>query len=343
MSTPLRPLPSAKDALLLTIGPAALQALMLGGFRTDEPLGPYAQQLAVAQNERIKQCAADLRSDMAAMTGRMDTMHSLLMSASRKIVELEHRDAVGFGRSRSMQASGETSVRRGAGALESVDVEERARRLVEEMGRDLQGRVDELARVVQVRIDEAVAIGREREDDMEKRLLEAIQASEEKSERRCDKELEELESKVRMVDKWVEWLKKKADNSEGQAEVTMHTLDGMEKKIEGLSRKHEEGIEEVTVKIKVTDDRINDIDKKITDEGMEHPEKVNDTPDYSLEDWENLGLCFPLQPAQLIEVDMIMRQVDQQTNSRIDGLENRINALTSKIVAMERLITRVGC
>ena len=105
----------------------------------------------------------------------------------------------------------------------------------------------------------------------------------------------------------------------------------------------EEGIKEITVKMKVTDDRINDVDKKITDEGTEHPEKVNDKPDYSLEDLEKLGLWFPLQPAQLIEVDERIRQADQQTSSRIDGLDNRINSLMPKIVAMEQWITRVGC
>ncbi|KAM5539735.1 hypothetical protein V8D89_006548 [Ganoderma adspersum] len=320
------------------------QAMMLAGYSATEPLGPYAsytaQQVAVAQNEQITKCAADLRSEMAATTEGLEAVSSLLNSACRKIVELEHRG-------------------KGMMGIAEENMEKRLREAI----RASEERAER-------RLLDAI---RESEDRAERQLADAIRASEEKAEVRYDKKLEELESKLGMVERWAGCLQKKVDDLEGRTGTMELTLGGMEEKIEALSRKCEDAISHPAAKIGPTDVWVDDLGLEKTDDepNSEGGQKITaGGTTITMEELEEgaIGTIFvsipemflppPPDPAQSNQVQSILgpganrtmigrvefferlRRVNEQTNRGMNGLRNWILHLRTGIIDVQRWVMK---
>ena len=314
---------------------------MLAGYRATEPLGLYAsytaQQVAVAQNEQVKKCAADLRSEWAATTERLDAMSSLQSSACRKIVELDHR-----------------------GKGQTVDMEKRLREAI----RTSEERAER-------RLLDAI---RESEDKAEKQLADAIRASEEKMEARYDRELAELERKLGVVERWARSLQKKVDDLEGRTGTIELTLGGMEEKMEALSKKFEDTVSHPASTIGLTnvrfaglglqktDDEPNEGDQTIAAGGRtvtieELEEEAMDTISVSIPE---MFLPPPPDPATLNQAQLILgrdangtligraefleriRRVNEQTNTGLNGLRSWILHVRTGIIDVQRWVMKVS-
>ncbi|PIL29310.1 hypothetical protein GSI_09361 [Ganoderma sinense ZZ0214-1] len=349
--------PTARlNALATSMGAAdPFHAMMLAGYRATEPLGLYAsytaQQVAVAQNEHIKQCTADLRGDMAKITDRLDDMSSVLNSASGKIRELEQRDEAGIGPQKARNG--------GTGGGED-DMEKRLQDAIRASEEKAEKRLLDAVRML--------------EEKVERRLLDAIRASEDKMNRRCDKMLEELESNIGAVERWVGVLQKQADDLKIRTEAIELTLGEMEKKFKALEEKLGNATNDLAVKhMKLTNDTINEFKLKtkdgkpanergpmITVEGLELavkeleeltfgsisvPVHANFIPPPS-----GLSASNRAQPTfapgasgpmiGTIELYQRIRQVTEYTNKGFEGLKHWILYLKSRSVGVERSITR---
>ena len=314
---------------------------MLAGYRATEPLGLYAsctaQQIAVAQNEQVKKCAADLRSEWAATTERLDAMSSLQSSACRKIVELDHR-----------------------GKGQTVDMEKRLREAI----RTSEERAER-------RLLDAI---RESEDKAEKQLADAIRASEEKMEARYDKELAVLERKLGVVERWAGYLQKKVDDLEGRTGTIELTLGGMEEKIEALSKKFEDTVSHPASTIGLTnvrfdglrpqktDDEPNEGDQTVAAGGRtvtieELEEEAMGTISVSIPE---MFLPPPPDPAASNQAQLILgrdangtligraefleriRRVNEQTNTGLNGLRSWILHVRTGIIDVQRWVMKVS-